>query len=460
MAEKAKRIVMHYHLIGIGGIGMSGIAQLFLSCGLKVSGSDIKETKITQGLKALGAQVFIGHNAVNIEGADLIAYSSAIKEDNPEVIEAKKKGIPLIKRAQALAELMKDKTVITITGSHGKTTTTSLVSCLLLEAGLSPTVAIGGILKNIDTNARLGNGNFFVAEADESDGSFLYYRPKYSIITNIDREHLDYYKEFRNELEAFREFLNRTKADGCVFCCGDDDNLKELLKGYKNRYVLFGLKEGADIFPRSIQTKGLSSQFDCFYKGKFIDRFNLALGGEHNISNALSVIALGLELKIDLAVIKKILKDYKGAKRRLEIKFNNEKYLVVDDYAHHPTEIKATLSAIRNLKFSRLIAVFQPHRYTRTKLLLDEFGRCFESADYLIITDIYPAGEPPQEGITARLICDKIKENSPDQKIHFLPKQEITGHILKIIKPGDLIITLGAGDITKISDELVEELKR
>lgn len=460
MAEEAKGIGMHYYLIGIGGIGMSGIAQLLLSGGLKVSGSDIKESKITQELKSLGAQVFIGHNAVNIQGADLIVYSSAIKEDNPEVREAKKKGIPLIKRAQALAQLMKDKTVITITGSHGKTTTTSLVSYLLLEAGLSPTVVIGGILKNIDTNARLGNGNFFVAEADESDGSFLYYRPKYSIITNIDREHLDYYKEFKNELEAFREFLNKTKVDGCVFCCGDDDNLKELLKGYKNRYVLFGLKGGADIFPRNIQTKGLTSQFDCFYNGKFIHRFNLALGGEHNISNALSVIALGLELGIDLAVIKKIVKDYKGAKRRLEVKFNNEKYLVIDDYAHHPTEIKAALSAIRNLKFSRLIVVFQPHRYTRTKLLLDEFGRCFTSADYLIITDIYPAGEPPQEGITAGLICDKIKENSPDQKVHFLPKQEITGHILKMIKPGDLLITLGAGDITKISDELVDELKR
>ncbi|MFA5411007.1 MAG: UDP-N-acetylmuramate--L-alanine ligase [Candidatus Omnitrophota bacterium] len=450
----------HYHLIGIGGIGMSGIAKLLLRSGLRVSGSDIKESGITEELAALGARVFIGHHPLNIEGADLIVYSSAVKEDNPEIREAKNKGIPLIKRAQALAELMKDKTVITVTGSHGKTTTTSLASCLLLEAGLSPSVAIGGILKNIDTNASLGNGNFFIAEADESDGSFLYYRPRYSIITNIDREHLDYYKDFANELKAFGEFLNNTESGGCVFCSSDDNNLKELLRGYKNRRVLFGLKEGADIIARNIQSKGLNSEFDCFFKGKFIERFNLALGGEHNISNALSVIALGLELGIDLAVTKKILRDYQGARRRLEVKFENGEYQLIDDYAHHPTEIKATLSAIGNLKFKRLIAVFQPHRYTRTKLLSDEFAKCFDAADYLVITDIYPAGEPAEEGVSAKLIYDKIRQNSPGKEAHYLAKEEITGHILGILKPGDLIITLGAGDITKISDELAEELKR
>ncbi len=460
----------HYHLIGIGGIGMSGIAQLLLRSGLKVSGSDLKESSITEELRELGAQIFIGHEPENIKGASLIVYSSVIKEDNVEIIEAKRAGIPLLKRAQALAQLMKDKIVITVTGSHGKTTTTSLVSYLLLEAGLLPTVAIGGILRNIDTNACLGNGDFFVAEADESDGSFLYYRPKYSIITNIDREHLDYYKEFRNELDAFREFLNKTQVDGCVFCCDDDVNLKSILKDYKNRYVLFGLTDSADIYPKNIVMKGLSSEFDCFYKNKFtqaprakagfIGRFHLALGGQHNISNALSVIALGLELGIDLEFMKSALEHYKGAKRRLEIKFNDLGFLVIDDYAHHPTEIMATLSAVRNLKQNRIIAVFQPHRYTRTKLLLDEFSASFDLADYVIVTDIYPASESPIEDINARCIYDKIKERTLNKKIVFLPKEEIVAHILGIVKPNDLVIMLGAGDIVKICDDLVEKLKR
>jgi UDP-N-acetylmuramate--alanine ligase len=449
----------HYHLVGIGGIGMSGIAQLLLRQGFRVSGSDLKENKITGELKELGADIFIGHNPLNIKGADLVVYSSAIGEDNPEIKEAKRQGISLIKRAEALVRLMKDETVITVTGSHGKTTTASLVSFLLLQAGLSPTVAVGGVLKNIDTNACLGDGNFFVAEADESDGSFLHYRPKYSIITNIDYEHLDYYKDFKNEIAAFGEFINNTQDNGCVFASSDDANLKDILKNYKNKYVLFGLEAGAHIYPKDIQIKGLSSEFDCFYKNKFIDRFYLALGGRHNISNALSVIALGLELGIELKFIKETLKYYKGAKRRLEIKFEDKDYLLIDDYAHHPTEIKATLSALKNLKFNRLIAVFQPHRYTRTKLLSDEFGKSFDLADYIIVTDIYPAGEQPQEGVSGELIYDKIKERAPSKQIYFLPKEEIAAHILKIIKPHDLLVTLGAGDIVKICDELVEKFK-
>lgn len=468
-----------YHLIGIAGIGMSGIAQLLLGRGIKVSGSDLKENKITEELKKLGAEIFIGHNRANIKGANLIIYSSAISESNPEIQEAKKSGIPLIKRAEALANLMQGKATITVTGSHGKTTTTSLISCLLLQAGLSPTAAIGGVLRNIDSNVCLGNGNFFVAEADESDGSFLYYRPKYSIITNIDHEHLDYYKEFENEIYAFNKFINNTQKNGCVFGCSDDARLKSLLKNYKDRFVLFGLNKEADIYPENIEIRGLTSEFDCFYKprsftkgqGKdkftpllraragFIDRFHLALGGRHNISNALSVIALGLELGIDLKFIKEAFSNYKGAKRRLEIKFSNKDYLLLDDYAHHPTEIKATLAALKGLIFDRAIAIFQPHRYSRTKLLLNEFGRSFDLADYIIVTDIYPAGEPPQEGISGRLIYDRIKQEAPNKEIYFLPKEEIAPHILRIIKPRDVLVTLGAGDIVKTCDELAEELK-
>jgi len=448
----------HYHFIGIGGIGMSGIAQLLLRRGVKVSGSDLKESKAIEELKALGASIFIGHSAQNIDGAEVVVYSSAIKEDNPEFVLAKNKGI-LIKRAEALVHLMQDKTVITVTGSHGKTTTTSLVSYLLLEAGLNPTAAIGGILRNIDNNAFLGNGSFFVAEADESDGSFLYYEPKYSIITNIDREHLDYYKNFETEVKVFKDFIYKTDSNGCVFACYDDDNLKNILKDYKNRRIMFGLSEKADIFARNISMSGLSSDFDCYYLGKLVDRFHLALGGKHNISNSLSVIALGLELGIKLEFIKKTLSLYKGAKRRLEIKYKDSNYALIDDYAHHPTEIKAALAAAKNISAKRMIVIFQPHRYTRTQLLLEEFITSFDLADYVVISDIYAASEQPIEGVNSKVLVEEIKKHNSAKNVVYLPKEEICGHILNIITPGDMVLTIGAGDIVKIGDELAEKLK-
>lgn len=438
---------------------MSGIAQLFLSCGIKVSGSDLKENKVTASLRRSGAIIYLGHNASNIGDANAVVHSSAIKDDNPELIQAKKSGIRLIKRAEALAELMQNKNVITVSGSHGKTTTTSLVSCLLLEAGLFPTVAIGGILNNIGTNACLGRGELFVAEADESDGSFLYYQPKYSIITNIDREHLDYYGSFESEINSFREFINRTVKGGCVFACSDDINLKNILRDFKGKYVLFGLNAGAHIYPKNISFQGLSSEFDCFYKDKLVDRFSLALGGMHNISNALSVIALGIELSIDSEFIKKALSGYKGSGRRLETKFSSPEYIVIDDYAHHPTEIQATLKAVRELKRRRVLAVFQPHRYTRTQLLLEEFSQSFEDVDYLIITDIYAASEPEIEGVNANLLCERIKQRCKSKEVRYIPKEKIVEHLLKILRSEDLVITLGAGDIVKVSDELAEELK-
>ncbi|MFH1441258.1 MAG: UDP-N-acetylmuramate--L-alanine ligase [Candidatus Omnitrophota bacterium] len=449
----------HYHFIGIGGIGMSGIARIMLNHGIKVSGSDIKENKIIKELRGSGADVFIGHNALNIKGADTVVYSTAIKQDNPEISQARKLNISLIKRAQALAELMKDKIVITVSGSHGKTTTSSLVSYLLLEAGYSPTAAIGGILRNIDANACPGEGKFFVAEADESDGSFLYYKPKYSIITNIDYEHLDYYKDFSNVIEAFRQFINTADKQGCLFCCADDANLKSLLKSYKHRHVFFGLSRDADIYAENIRINGLISEFDCFYKGEFVDNFTLSVPGVHNVSNALSVIALGIELGIDKQVIKKAFISFKGIGRRIEIKLDCRDYLLIDDYAHHPTEIKATLNAIRNIKAGRIVVVFQPHRYTRTKLLLQEFGRCFDLADYIIITDIYSANEPPLEGVNAELVCEEIKKYSPEKQARFLGKKELIPHILEIAEPNDLIVTLGAGDIVDICNQLVEEFK-
>ncbi|MFH1458314.1 MAG: UDP-N-acetylmuramate--L-alanine ligase [Candidatus Omnitrophota bacterium] len=448
----------HYHLIGIGGIGMSGIAKLLLRKGASVSGSDLKETRITQELKKLGARIFIGHHPQNIRKAETICYSSAIKEENPEMREARSLGLPVLRRAEVLARLMEGKKVITVAGSHGKTTTASLISALLLEAGLQPCVAVGGILKNIDTNSCLGSGEFFVVEADESDGSFLYYRPDYSIITNIDREHLDYYKEFDRELEAFKAYLDKTQEEGCVFCCDDDAYLKNMLKEYGGRFVLFGLRETAHIYPKNIKRAGLASEFDCFSKGRFIDRFELALGGWHNISNALSVIALGLELKIDLKFIRGALKGFQGAGRRLEIKFCDSNFLLIDDYAHHPTEIKATLEAVKNLGRKRIIVVFQPHRYSRTKLLLSEFGESFDLADTVILTDIYPASELPIPGVNSQCVLERIKQHAPDKDVFLWPTEQVAEDILKILRPGDLVMTLGAGDIAKVSDSLSETL--
>jgi len=437
---------------------MSGIALLLLKSGFKVSGSDLKENRVTKELKGLGARISIGHCRKNICDQDVVVYSSAIKEDNPEMQQAKILGITLIKRAEALALLMQQKKAITIAGSHGKTTTTSLVSYMLLEAGLSPTVAIGGILNNINTNACLGTGEFFVAEADESDGSFLSYTPKYSIITNIDREHLDFYHNFNNELKAFKVFIERTQEGGCIFACFDDAVLLNLMKTYKARYLSFALNARADIYAKNILFTELSSDFDCYFKDKFISRFHLALGGRHNISNSLAVIGLGLELGIDLKHIYKSLKEYKGSGRRLETKLRNDKYLVIDDYGHHPSEIRATLDAISNLKAKRRIVVFQPHRYSRTQLLLDDFARSFGPADYLIITDIYAASEHPIEGVNAQILLNRIKECAPEKKVVYLAKEKILKHLLGLLCAGDIVITLGAGDIVKVSDELAKEL--
>jgi len=438
---------------------MSGIAQLLLKSGFRVSGSDLKENFITQQLVNLGAEVFLGHRAQNISGQDVVIYSSAITEDNPEIRQAKISGIPLIKRAQVLAELMQQKTAITVAGSHGKTTTTSLISCMLLEAGLCPTVAIGGILNNIQTNACLGEGQFFVAEADESDGSFLSYAPDYSIITNIDREHLDYYRNFKNELAAFELFIKRTQPGGCVFACSDDLNLSDIMRLYEGKRIFFGLGASAEITAKNIVFNQLLSDFDVYLKGKFISHFHLALGGRHNISNALAVIGLGLELGIDLKHICSSLEGYQGAGRRLEVKFRSDQYLVIDDYAHHPSEIEATLAAIANLKVKRKIVVFQPHRYTRTQLLLNDFARSFAQADYLIITDIYAASEQPIEGVTAQGLLNKIKEFDPQKEVLYLAKENILPHILGMAREGDLVLTLGAGDIVKVSDALAQELK-
>lgn len=453
------RMPNHYHFIGIGGIGMSAVAKLLLTCGWKVSGSDLKRSGMTQELEALGACIFPGHAASNLEGADVVVFSSAVREDNPEMIEAHRRGMRIMRRAEALAGLMRDQTVITVAGSHGKTTTTSLFSCLLIEAGLHPTVAVGGIVRNIGTNACMGKGDYFVAEADESDGSFLCYEPTYSVITNIDYEHMDYYKNFESQLEAFGRFARRTKQAGCVFYCRDDEPLRRLMRGYDGRSMTFGLTDAADVCARNIVMEGLISEFDCHCAGAYLGRFRLSLGGAHNVSNSLAVIAVGLQLGIGSDVIARVLGSFKGVSRRLEIKSAGECATFIDDYAHHPTEIRATLAAVRRFSAGRIIAVFQPHRYSRTKFLMDEFGRCFSDADIVIVTDIYAASELPIEGVTGESVYAAIREYGRGKEASYIPREELVPRILEIIRQGDVVITLGAGDIVRTEEAIIEELR-
>ena len=448
------------HFIGIGGIGMSGIASILAEQGYTVSGSDIKESPVTRKLSGKGVNVFIGHSPLHLEDKDTVVYSSAIKEDNPELLAARKNGLLILRRAQALAHLMRDKTCIAVSGAHGKTTTTALANHLLREAGLCPTAAIGGIARDLDDNCCFGReSRFFVAEADESDGTFLYYHPEYPIVTNIDREHLDYYQSWEDIIAAYRKFISNSKDNGCLFCCGDDQALREITRDYKKRIMYFGLSDKNDFYPADITLNEFSSFFTCCYRGKTLGKITLPLAGEHNISNCLSVIALGHELRIPQKIIQSALASFQGTERRFQLKGEFSGIKVIDDYGHHPAEIKAVLAAARNVRHRRLIVVFQPHRFSRTKFLFEEFVMSFAGVDTLILTDIYAASEKPIEGVSAESLCAGIKEKSSGIEAVYLKKENITEYLLKSITAGDLIITLGAGDIGKLSDELVQRIK-
>jgi UDP-N-acetylmuramate--alanine ligase len=447
--------VEHFHFIGIGGIGMSAIASLCRARGYGVSGSDLKESALLGTLRSAGVRIYIGHDSGHLGNADVVVYSSAVKEDNPELREARVKGIRILRRAEVLAWLMAEATVITVAGSHGKTTTSSLAGYLLARAGLAPTIAVGGIARNFGANAAEGQGEYFVAEADESDGSFLCYAPDYSIITNIDREHLDYYRDFESEVEAFGRFLNQTKEGGCVFYCADDPVLRKVAGGYAGRKISFGLGEECEVHAVDITLLPFLSEFQCVCRGESLGRFRLALAGRHNISNALSVIALGVELKIGLSVIREALETYQGTKRRCEIKYRSERLLVLDDYAHHPTEIRATLSALRAGVNRRIVAVFQPHRFTRTRDLLDEFGACFGDADVVLVTDIYAAGEPPLHGISGEALAARVRAAFPEKRVYYVPRPVLLETVRAELRDDDLVVTLGAGDITRVCDDLV-----
>lgn len=446
------------HFIGIGGIGMSGIASILKKQGYRISGSDVKESAITQKLLSEGILVFLGHNPLHMGDAKIVVYSSAIREDNPELVAARNRGMVVMRRAQALAELMQEKTCIAVSGAHGKTTTTALTSHVLLQSGFYPTVAIGGILRNLEDNCCVGESEFFVAEADESDGTFLYYMPDYPIITNIDREHLDYYHSWQEILDAYTQFISHTKDKGCLFCCGDDPAIRQITAGYKGRIVYFGLSSHNDYHPQDIRLNGFSSQFSCCHKDKILGKITLPLAGEHNISNSLAVIALGKELGIADEDIVSALSTFKGTQRRFQLKAEHNGIKIIDDYGHHPTEIRATLQAAKNVASQRLIVVFEPHRYSRTQFLMDEFVDSFQLADCVVLTDIYAASENPIEGVSSEALYKRIKLKFPSVNVVYLAKEKIVAYVLDMLKPGDVVLTVGAGDIGKLSDELVHRI--
>ncbi len=448
-----------YHFIGIGGIGMGAVASLLLAKGHKVSGSDLKDNELTEQLRKNGANIYIGHHASNVQNPDYVVYSSAIRITNPEMIESVSRNLPLLKRAEVLAQLVNEEIGITVAGAHGKTTTTSMVSCMLVNAQLKPTTAVGGIINGNTYNAHLGEGRYFVAEVDESDGTFLYFRPMFSIITNIDFEHVDFYKDWNGILGAYSKFIELTNAKGCVIACGQDEKLKSLIKASNKKAILYGLNDTCDVWAKNIVTKGFSSHFECHTKfGKLAD-FELIVPGQHNILNALACITLGLQIGISVEVMQKTLKEFNGVKRRFQLKGQVDDVMVVDDYGHHPTEIVATLNAAKLFNRKRLVTIFQPHRYSRTKFLLNEFVESLKLADQLIITDIYAASEKPTEGASIKDLLEPLQKILGD-RVTYLKKEDILKHLTDYVKSGDLVLFLGAGDIYHYSDELVGVLSK
>lgn len=452
--NKATRI----HFIGIGGIGVSGIAQLALKKGNAVSGSDIKRSVVTDKLEKMGARVFVGHDARHVNGCSLVVYSSAIGKDNPEIREAARRGIPVKRRAEFLSDLMADKTVVTVTGAHGKTTTSSLAAKLLLTAGLKPTAAVGGIIREDGNNISHGDSEYFVAEADESDGTFLCYAPTYSIITNIDHEHLDHYGTYENLLDSFGKFVLRTKPGGCVIYCAEDPVLKDMVRKSGVRAVSYSCDPGADVHCRNISLLSDGISFDCVSADGVRGRIEMVLLGRHNVLNALAVCALAGELGIKFSLVQQALKAFRGVERRFQIKLKTKDLCVVDDYGHHPSEIAATIASAKLCRPKRLIVVFQPHRFSRTKLLFDRFPSSFSQSDLVVITDIYAASEKPLEGVSAQGLAARIKKDLR-VPVEYAPKETLVKYVGGLVRPGDLVLFLGAGDITRTSDEFTKSVQ-
>ncbi len=448
----------HIHFVGIGGIGMSGIAELLTNLGYKVSGSDLNRSPITDNLASIGCRVSIGHREEAIAGADVIVTSSAIARDNPEVIAAQTSGIPVVMRAEMLAELMRlAKYGIAIAGSHGKTSTTSMVSWIMAEAGLDPTIVVGGRVDSLGGNAKLGQGEFLVAEADESDGSFLKLAPVLEVVTNIDLEHLDYYRDIDHVKDSFRQFIDKIPFYGAAIICLDNQHIADMLPDIKKRVITYGLTRQSDLYAEEIAFAGGRVHFVVKDRHGVLGRIDLAPPGIHNVYNGLAAIGVALELEIAFPVIARALQSFAGVQRRMQHKGEVAGITVVDDYGHHPTEIRATLDAIKQAwPENRLVVLFQPHRYSRTKGLYKEFLTCFHAADVLVMTDIYAASEQPIEGVNAERLLEDISRHGQRDTTYIAEVSDVAAGIKEMLRPGDLVLTLGAGNIVKAGENLLE----
>lgn len=442
------------HFVGIGGIGMSGIAEVLHTLGYVVTGSDLAASETVARLRALGCRIDIGHHAGNIADPSVVVISSAVRPNNPEVVEARRLGIPVIPRAEMLAELMRVKYGVAIAGTHGKTTTTSIVASLLAAGNLDPTVVIGGKVNSLGSSAKLGKGEFLVAEADESDGSFLKLSPAIAIVTNIDPEHLDYYKDFDHLSETFLAFINKVPFYGVAILCLDAPGVQALIPRVEKRMVTYGISSQANFHTYDLRLKGFDSEFGVQAFGRDLGRFRINMPGRHNASNALAAIAAALELEVPLDRVREGLESFSGIERRFQVKLDTPGLLLIDDYAHHPAEVRATLMAAKEGFDRRTVIVFQPHRYTRTRDLLEDFFTAFNQADVLILTEIYAANEEKIPGISASLLFEGIRAHG-HREVHFVSEMEEIPALLEgLLEPGDLMMTMGAGDIWRVGEAL------
>ncbi len=448
------------HFIGIGGIGMSGLAEVLLELGYRVSGSDVRLSPITERLTVLGAVIHEGHAAANVEGANAVVVSSAVHSDNPEVVEARRLGLPVIPRGELLAELMRLKFGIAVAGSHGKTTTTSMVAAVLIHAGLDPTVMVGGraaVLRG--SNARVGVGDYLVVESDESDGSFLKLAPILAVVTNIDREHLDHYKDLEEICRAFVEFVNRVPFYGAAVLCLDDENVQWILPRINRRVITYGVSAQADLRITSCSTGHMASEFHLVYRDRDLGCFRLHVPGAHNVSNATAAVAIALELDIPIETIREALAGFSGVDRRFQVRGVVGGITVIDDYGHHPTEIRATLAAARGCRYRRIHVLFQPHRYTRTQALMDDFARAFHQADTVHLIDIYAASESPIEGVSSRVLAEKLQTFGHRGAVYSGNMDAGIDSVLEAAESGDAIVTLGAGSVSQAGDRILERLR-
>jgi UDP-N-acetylmuramate--alanine ligase len=452
--------IKHVHFVGIGGIGMSGIAEVLLNLGYRVSGSDLRSTAITEALARHGATIFLTHAAANMMGAHVVVTSSAVQPDNPEIAEAIRAKIPVIPRAEMLAELARLKYSVAIAGTHGKTTTTSMIATILDRAGYDPTIVVGGLLNTIDSNARLGKGDYIVLEADESDRSFLLLTPTIAVVTNIEADHLDNYKDLEDIQSAFLLFINKVPFYGATVLCLDDPAVQSLIPRIKRRFVTFGTAAQADVSIVDCVAENLGSSFTLRFNGGNSQKIRLQVPGDHNVLNAAAAFAAARDMGVDPTVIAAALADFQGVARRFQIK-RRDGVTVIDDYAHHPTEIRATLSAAKCAgNFNRIFAVFQPHRYSRTMHLFDDFARAFNLADVALILDIYPAGESPMEGISTPVLIEKIRSFG-HRNVLYAPNYEmIESYLTANVREGDAVIVMGAGSVTKLSDVLSQKIPK